>query len=198
MRKELKSKKLQELPLIQGSKDWLEFRLNKITATDACAIMGVSPWKSAEQVLFEKTSPSEEKKPNEYMQRGLDLEDIARDLFIIKSDIYVYPAVIVSKTHPWMMSSMDGVSPCYNFAVEIKTPGKRDHTIALKGEVPEKYYPQLQHQMECCELDKIYYFSFDGFDGVIVVVGRNQKYIDFMIQEEDRFFERLQKMRAAI
>lgn len=177
-----------DLAYVQGTAEWLELRKNKITATDSCIIMGASHWKTKIQLYYEKTSATKPMPPNERMQRGLDLEPIARDLFTIKTGIQVSPAVIVKG---WMMASLDGRSELGNHIVEIKCPGPLDHAKAVAGHVPDHYYPQLQHQMTVCDLDSMYYFSFDGYDGVIVEVERNFEYCEKMIEEERKFYKYL-------
>ena len=42
--------------IIQGSQEWLDLRKTKITATDACVIMGESSWKTIIQLYEEKIS----------------------------------------------------------------------------------------------------------------------------------------------
>ncbi len=174
------------LEFIQGTPEWLAFRKTKITATDACIIMGVSPWKTRRQLYDEKTA---EILPDFYMsdamRRGLELEPIARSLYSIQAGVCVEPRVIVND---WSMASLDGISDCGKFLVEIKCPGEKDHTLALAGKVPDHYYPQLQHQMYVCNVQLMHYYSFDGTDGVIVEVLRDDKYIEKMIAEEYKFY----------
>src|SRR5271155_5193386 len=172
--------------LQQGSQKWLDLRKKKITATDSCIIMGASHWKTRIQLYQEKISDSNPLYMNERMQRGIDLEPIARDLFILKMGILVYPRVIVKD---WAMASLDGISDDNKCMVEIKCPGEKDHNEALMGRIPDHYYPQLQHQMYVTDAQEMYYFSFDGLDGVIVNVKRNQVYIDKMVEEEIKFYE---------
>jgi putative phage-type endonuclease len=171
--------------LVQGSNEWLEFRKTKITATDSCVIMGASHWKTRVQLYYEKTADILPSPPNERMKRGTDLEPIARELFCIKTGNLMIPKVVVKD---WCMASLDGINE-WNEILEIKCPGDKDHAIALSGKVPDHYYPQLQHQMYVCDSDLVYYFSFDGVDGVIVNVKRDDKYIEKMIQEEKKFYE---------
>jgi hypothetical protein len=87
------------------------------------------------------------------------------------------------------MASLDGISKCGKYVVEIKCPGVVDHAIALSGCVPKHYYPQLQHQMYVCDVSKMYYFSFDGADGVICEVDRDDKYIEKLLEEEKKFYQ---------
>ena len=149
--------------------------------------MRANPWKTRIQLWEEKSKPAVFKKPTERMQRGLDLEPIARELFEMQSGIKFEPKVILHSEHDWIMASLDGMSECGRL-LEIKCPGIVDHAKALSGEVPSHYYPQLQHQMFCADVSSMFYFSFDGFDGVTVVVQRDQEYINRMFEEEKQFY----------
>lgn len=172
--------------MIQGSQEWHDLRKTKITATDACAIMGVSPWKTPLKLYNEKISQENNNFVNDAMKRGIELEPIARDLFCLKTGLTVYPKVVVND---WLMASLDGMSECGKYIVEIKCSGEKDHLIALSEKVPDHYYPQLQHQIYVCNVDFAYYFSFDGLDGCIVKVERDDKYISKMIKEEKKFYD---------
>jgi putative phage-type endonuclease len=177
---------LQISELDQGSQEWLDLRKTKITATDASIIMGANHWKTKIQLYYEKLSNNPPMLPNERMKRGLDLEPVARQLFILQTGIFVEPAVVVSD---WAMASLDGISSDGKVIVEIKCPGEKDHSIALYGKVPDHYYPQLQHQMYVTGVQLAYYFSFDGIDGVAVMVKRDDEYIEKMVEKEKKFYE---------
>jgi putative phage-type endonuclease len=172
--------------LIQGSNEWLELRKTKVTATDARVVMGVDLWKTPLRLFKEKTSNVNPFYINKKMQRGLDLEDEARELFRIKTGVEVMPKVVVKN---WTMASLDGVNQSGNFIVEIKCPGEKDHSAALSGKIPDHYYPQLQHQMFVCDVGDMYYFSYDGLDGVIIKVERDDRYIAKMLNKELEFYE---------
>lgn len=173
------------LELVQGTPQWLELRKTKITATDAAVILGASPWKTKHQLYHEKLSDAPPAPPNSYMQRGIDLEPSARELFIITSGIEVFPRVVIND---WAMASLDGMSSCEKYIVEIKCPGSKAHKMAVSGKIPDYYYPQLQHQMYVCGVQMAYYFSFDGIDGVTIEVPRDQEYIEKMVDEELKFY----------
>ncbi len=173
----------------QNTPEWLEMRRKMIGASDAPVIMGVSPWKTPGQLWKEKLFPGYDKEPNAYMKRGLLLEDKAREFFKSKTGITVQPEVAFHKSIPWMMASLDGIDDQRKSIVEIKCPGNVDHSTALGGRIPEKYFPQIQHQLAVCDLDMAYYVSFDGADGCVLTVVRNQAYIDQLIAKEERFWE---------
>lgn len=177
------------LDIEQGSEGWLELRKTKITATDASVIMGVNPWKSTYRLFQEKKNLIEKEPTNDRMQRGIELEPIARGCFNKEKGFDVEPAVIVRE---WLMASLDGISRDGSVVLEIKCPGDKDHQLALSGKIPEYYFPQLQHQMYVCDVQSMYYYSFDGKKGVCIEVQRDDEYIVKMLSEEWKFYQRLQ------
>lgn len=176
----------QILDIEQGTQEWFEFRKKHVTATDASVIMRASHWKTPLQLYHEKLSDDPPMTPNERMQRGIDLEPIARELFNIQTGLMMQPKVLV---RDWQMASLDGIDPFGQKILEIKCPGDKDHAIAVSGKIPDHYYPQIQHQMYVSDVSVAYYFSFDGLDGVIIDVKRDDKYIEKMIEEERKFYE---------
>lgn len=170
----------------QGSAEWHALRKKHITATDASIIMKSNHWKTPVQLYNEKISNEPPTPPNDAMKRGTDLEPIARELFEIQTGIEMKPSVVVKE---WAMASLDGMSYNEDLILEIKCPGPKDHAIALKGKVPDHYYPQLQHQMYVTDLKEVFYYSFDGIDGVTVVVKRDDDYIEKMLEKEKAFYE---------
>lgn len=175
---------LIEVDIEQRSPGWLELRKIKITATDAPVIMGENPWKNAQNLLGEKLGLIPPSKPNAAMKRGMDLEEKALSCFIMKTGIQLFPKVFVRE---WQMASLDGVSRDGKTVVEIKCP-MRDHLGGLNNMIPKYYYGQLQHQMHVLGIDHIFYFSFDGYDGVVVDVKKDNTYIEEMIDRELEFF----------
>jgi putative phage-type endonuclease len=180
----------------QNTPEWLALRKNYIGASDSPKIMGVSPYGTAYDLWQEKLGLVADKETSWAMQRGHNLEEPARLAFEGMTGLLTAAEV---KFHPkinYMMASIDGIDVEEKAIVEIKCPNKVDHAIATAGEVPEKYFPQLQHQLEVCELEMAYYFSFDGKTGVIVKVFRDDKYIQKLLQKEKDFWECVQEMKA--
>jgi putative phage-type endonuclease len=181
---------------IQGKPEWLALRKKHITATDANIIMGVSPWKTKLELYNEKKSDLPPTPPNERMQRGLDLESVARDYFTAITGIILLPKddprnVVFHKDYPWMMASLDGISECGQYTLEVKCPGQKDHEIALKEKIPEHYYPQNQHQIACARPKQHFYLSYTGSDNVLLKIAPEEDYIQKMIHEEKKFYDLL-------
>lgn len=181
------------LALQQNTEEWIEFRKGKIGASDSPIIMGVSPWKSSYDLWLEKLGLSEVY-TNEAMQRGHRFEASARFEFELENNFSVEPKVLVHPEYEWMIASLDGISEDGKKIVEIKCPGKDDHSQALSGKIPEKYYPQLQHQIEVSGVEKAYYFSWTTDTFVTLILERDDDYIKSMIEKEKEFYECLQQL----
>ena len=165
--------------IIVGSDQWLEIRKKYITATDMCAIMGVSKWTTPLQLYHEKTS-SVRKEQSHVMKRGLDLEEEARRLFEEKMSTFVVPKFVTKDG--WMAASLDGISED-GILVEIKCPGMEDHEKALRHVIPKHYYPQVQWQLAVTDLKLAYYFSYNPSSQIpfaTIAVGRDDEYIERM------------------
>jgi putative phage-type endonuclease len=168
---------------------WLEWRRNGIGSSDAPIIMGVSPWKTKYQLWQEKVFGLSDQKENPSMARGRELEEVARREFERIMGIGVFPKNVEHKDFPWIRASLDGIDLDGEVMVEIKCPGREDHFGASNKKVPEKYYPQCQHQLLATGLDHMFYFSFDGMEGAVVEVKRDEVYIEKLLQEESKFWD---------
>lgn len=186
------------IELEQGSEQWLEFRKNKIGASDAPIIMSASPWCTPTQLWERKMGFIPEQAESYAMSEGKLLEPIARKECERIIGQKLNPIVGQHSERDWQIASLDGINLEHTYAVEIKCPGVEDHYKASQGNVPEKYKYQLQHQMAVAELDFIYYFSFDkvahNFGGsapcnYLIEVKRDQEMIDKMLEAELKFYE---------
>lgn len=180
----------------QLTEEWYQIRKTKIGASDAPIIMGVSPWKTPYQLWEQKMGLSTEKKTTCHMQRGLDLEHIAREMYEQYKGIPISPEVVFHSNIDWMMASLDGISFDGKIIVEIKCPGEKDHLEAVEGRIPEKYYPQVQHQLAVFPADRVDYVSFRDENIAIVSVYRDEDYIDTLIQAESSFVLHMRTMTA--
>ncbi len=171
----------------QGSEAWLRFRKDRIGASEAAAIMGIDPWMTPYQSWRRKLELDPPIEENLAMRRGKELEPIAREHFNNIGGVKFMPAVVVHSEYPWMMASLDGLNETYSNSIEIKCAGQKDHQIALSGNIPEKYYPQLQHQMAVTGHATMWYISFDGENVVSTVVQRDDEYIAKLIEAEKEF-----------
>lgn len=175
--------------LQQQTPEWYEFRKSRIGASDSSTILGINPWRTARQLMEEKLGLKQPEPINERMQRGIDLEPRARQKFFEDTGYRTSPVVVVHPEYEWMMASLDGISDCKTVLVEIKCNGKKNHDLALEGKVPDYYFCQMQHQMAVTNLQRCYYYSFDGEKGVGFEVLRDDEFIANLIEKEKEFYQ---------
>ena len=144
---------------VQGSDEWLEDRKGKMTASNAQAIgangKGLETY--IYTMLAEKYSSGEEEKyTNEDMERGNELEAMARKLYELEKDVEIKEVGFV-ELDDYSGCSPDGLIGDDGL-VEIKCPNDKNYfKFLLDGKVDSKYIWQVQMQMlvtktEWCDL----------------------------------------------
>lgn len=176
-----------KIDLTPNTRRWLTFRETRVTATDISAIMGNSPWKSLATLYGQKKGLVDPEPMNEAMERGIALEGEARIWFYRKTGLLMNPEVVVCDKNARFMASLDGIDFYNTCILEIKCPGKKTIDLASKGEIPIYYRDQIQWQLNCSGVSTGYYCAYDGQDGHIIRVDRDQDYIDKMIIEAEKF-----------
>lgn len=158
------------LDLKQGSQEWLSWRRTVITATDCPAILGSSPWETNRQCWERKLGLVPEKLRTKAMERGIRLEPEARTQFIERYGINMAPAVVESTEIEFLGASLDGLSDCKRYILEVKCGGAKLQTMAAQGIVPEYYLDQIYHQLYVTGAEKCYYYCYDGKNGICIEV----------------------------
>jgi putative phage-type endonuclease len=172
--------------LEQSTKKWHIWRAEGIGASDAPAIMNENPWKSQSEVKREKLNPTLGRPMNAAMERGTQLEPIARASYCDRVGFTVYPACIQSVTYPWMRASLDGLSVEKGKVVEIKCGESVYKKAARFRQVPNYYYGQLQHALAILGYASVDFWCFlPGYEAILLEVPRDESYIVNMITEEE-------------
>lgn len=174
----------------QGSDEWLNWRGRGIGSSDAPIIMGVSPFKTVQELYEEKTNKEKkERYQNDAMARGSRLEGPARAYVEIHTSIDFEPGVHTHGVYDFIRASTDGWNEALGIVLEIKCPGKADHGTARSGQVPKKYYPQLQHLLLVTGGRGLLYFSYDGRGGHLIKVDNDFEYQEKLLQKEIKFWD---------
>jgi putative phage-type endonuclease len=154
----------------QGTDAWFQARIGKVTASRVTNIMAKtkSGYSTSRQnymmeLLCQRlTGAREEGFTNAAMQRGIDMEPIARGRYEIESDVIVAEIGLVD--HPSIenfAASPDGLVGDKGM-LEIKCPNTATHIDFIKsGKIPSKYQTQMTVQMMCAERDWCDFVSFD-------------------------------------
>ena len=154
----------------QDSAEWHVWRGKGLGSSDAPVLMYTSPWKTLHETWLEKTGLLVKKHTTNWaIERGKQYEPVARDIYNWENKCEMRPTTFVHSRYPFMRASMDGFSRRLGYGIEIKVPGKKDVAKAKRGEVPDKYYPQLQWLMSCSNSTEIDYCTLDYDHGGLLV-----------------------------
>lgn len=178
--------------LIQGTPEWHKLRRDHIGASDAPVIMGVSPFKTPHRLWEEKLGLVSSDVSNPGIEYGKKMEEPARRAYEKFTGNLVAPAVVFHPDRDYMMASLDGLTFDKKIAVEIKNVCAEDHEKAKKGIIPEKYFPQVQHQLAVLEISVLHYFSFRQGDFALVEIERDDNYIRHLYFSEEEFWKCVQ------
>lgn len=170
--------------LKQGTQAWLELRKQYVTATDAPIIMGLSPFKTPYKLWRQKMDLDPPDEETERMREGTRLEPLARKWIEKNLDLKCEPKIVFKN---FMMASLDGVTDMGNI-FEIKC-GPKSFEQAKQGIIADYYICQMQHQMVCADVQTCAYVAFDGKDGILIYVKRDQNFINEMIPKLKEFYE---------
>lgn len=160
--------------------EWLRLRRNGIGGSDAAAIMGLSPWRTAMDVWLEKTGEftEDESQDNEKMYWGTALEDVVAREFMTRTGLKVRRrnAILQHRKHHFMIANVDRLVIGHKAGLECKTTGQYSADDWTMG-VPDYYIPQVQHYMAVTGYDTWY---------VAVLIG-GQEYKHYEVPRDDGF-----------
>lgn len=194
----------------QGTPEWFSQRLGKVTASRVADVMATTksgPSASRKNYLMELlcqrlTGRREEGFTSAAMQRGIDMEPLARSAYEIDKSVIVTEAGFV--THPdcpYLGASPDGLV-AHDGLIEIKNPNTAQHVACIQsGKHDEKYYPQMQCQMACTGRQWCDFVSYDDrmpepLQLFVCRVERSDKYIAEMMESVRSFLDELEKLQA--
>lgn len=149
----------------QGSDEWLQLRWGKITGTTFKQLF-TSTWLGLlDQVVAERNSDFEltDSVVSDAMQRGNELEPIARNLYEVETFQQVQQSgFCLSSKFPFLGLSPDGWVG-YNGAIEIKCPNTATHVQHIRqNKIPSKYaYQVLCYFVVNPDLDWLDFISYD-------------------------------------
>lgn len=175
----------------QGSEEWHALRRTKIGASNAAAIVGKHPHKSSLDV-WEEMVLGKVPFVNKAMKRGMDLEEPARIELILRHGTIYEPKVVQHPENEFMIASLDGYAMCpkegSEYIVEIKCPGEKIYESAANAEIPEYWGWQIQHQLACTGLPYSSLFVYNGVEGIVLWITRNEDMIKTLIEKESEFY----------
>lgn len=176
----------KRIELVQGSQEWLDYRRLRIGASDIPIILGLSPYKTAIELYYDKIGVSEQEEI-QAMSYGKRMEPKILEGFNEDALFEFTPAVLESDENTWAICSLDGYNEEMRAFVEIKTANKKDHEIAMRKVVPGKYYPQVQWQYYVSNALIGYYCSWHKDNRIEFTVARDPSYIEMIMPNVKKF-----------
>lgn len=149
-----KSRKYLEATVVADTKnmsneEWLKARQMGIGGSDASAVVGCNPWKSAVQVYIEKKEENPKQEEAFRMKLGHKLEQTVADLFMEETGLKVknVNGILQNEKYPFAMANIDRAVVGEKAFLECKTT----NSFAAKewecDMVPVHYAMQCLHYM---------------------------------------------------
>lgn len=178
--------------------EWLKLRRQGIGGSDAAAILGMSPYKSAYSVWADKMGYLPEQPDNEAMRQGRDLEQYVAERFSeymqdngTPKRVVRLNSILRHPEHQWMQANIDRRIVGERAGLECKT--SKDLTLRRysNGEFPEEYYCQCMHYLAVTGWEKWYLaVLIYGTELKVFEIARDEDDIAALIAAESDFWHR--------
>ena len=181
----------------QRTKEWDELRRGKLTAS--CASKLVTPTGKAStqyrgeiaRIIAERMGLQEPEflKPTYWMERGINLEQQARNWFEVETNLDVHDIGFVSDEDELVGASPDGLIHEFTdrggndhwIPLELKCPKPSTHIQwLLEGTVPKDHVAQVHFQMALCAAPYAYFSSYNPEVAPLIVKVERGDYTELM------------------
>ena len=200
-----------DLEIKQGTDDWKQLRLGKVTASRVADVMSkIKTGESASRknykmdlVVERLTGIPTSSFTNAAMAWGTETEPLARMAYEVKTGSFVDQVAFCN--HPtieWFGCSPDGIIG--DGLLEIKCPNTATHIdYLLAGIPPAKYVPQMHTQMACTGAKWCDFVSFDprlpeDLQLLVVRLDRDDAYIQQIETEVKQFLDEVQQVYSQL
>lgn len=149
--------------LVQGSPEWQQYRLEKFGASEAAAMLGISPLVKRNELLHMKATGTAQEF-SDWVQKnildyGHEVEALARPLVeqMIGTDLYP-----VTCSDGRMSASCDGLTMAEDVAFEHKQWNEALASAIAAGVLPDEYMPQPQQIMMVTPARRVVFVCSNG------------------------------------
>lgn len=198
--------------IVQGSPEWMALRVGKIGGSRVADLLtegrngeSLTRRKYKNELIRERlTGRKLDTYKTPAMQRGIDLEPMARAWYEVHNNVFVDQVAIV--LHPTIeggQCSPDGLVDATNSLIEVKIPNPENHldNILTGGKQLEQYYDQVMWQLACmperefCDLVSFDPEMPDHLQGFVKRIYRDDEYIKMM---EDKVISFLSEIETIV
>jgi len=195
--------------IVQGSPEWMSLRVGKIGGSRIADLL--TEGRGGESLIRRKyknelirerlTGRKLDTYKTPAMQRGIDLEPMARAWYEVHNNVFVDQVAIV--LHPTIeggQCSPDGIVESTNSLIEIKVPNPENHldNILTNGKQLEQYHDQVMWQLACmpekeyCDLVSFDPEMPDHLQGFVKRIYRDDEYIKKMENKVILFLQEIE------
>ena len=193
--------------------EWLEWRRKGIGGSDVAAIMGISPFRTARDIYYDKLKIVSVEEEDEFddswvaKEMGNLLEPLVAKIFQKKTgfEVFQIKKMFYHPNYPFMLADVDYFVKLPDGTVAILEIKTTDDSRAVEwyrnGDkiVPVYYESQGRHYMAVTDIDRVFYCCLYGRseDNVIIrEIKRDFEYEDEMIFLEQEFWEEQVKKKV--
>lgn len=156
------AKTMKVVDLIQGTPEWLAFRAEHYPASETAIVMGLSPYTTREELMYERKTGNRKPFPEYLAKRGHESEAAARPVAQEILGDELFPATAVCSQDERFSASFDGITMCGDMIWEHKLWSEKLAASVLDGAIPKHYYLQVQHQLMVSGATKCLFMTSDG------------------------------------
>ncbi len=189
--------------------EWLEYRRRGIGGSDAASILGVSPFKTARDLYYDKLKIATYEDPEDnWVQKKMGhlLEDLVAEIFHVRTgfEIYQVKKMFYHPHYTFMLADVDYFITLPNGETAILEIKTTNHNATEswwrdgKETVPVNYEIQGRHYMAVMNLNHVYFCCLYGNkeeETLIRHIERDMDYESELIAFEDDFWNGYVKRR---
>ena len=181
---------------------WLEYRRKGLGGSDAAAVLGISPFRTARDLYWDKLNVVSDDDAGNWvaLEVGNLLEPLVAKIFAHKTGLKVYQrkCMFQHPLYPWMLADLDYLveMPDGSTAIlECKTTNyhARDHWWYDGREIVPVYYEvQGRHYMATMNIDRVYFCCLYGNneeEAIIRHIDRDLAYEQELVFLEENFWK---------
>lgn len=183
-------------------KEWLDYRRQGIGGSDAAAVLGISPWRTARDLYYDKLNIATADDDENWVAKAVGqlLEPLVAKVFERQTGLRVHrmPYLFRHPHHPWMLADLDylvDLPDGTNAILECKTTNHGAKELWWNNgaeAVPPYYRTQGCHYMAVVNLNRVYFCCLYGNteeEVIIRRVDRDRAYEAELIAMEQDFWQ---------
>lgn len=182
---------------------WVEARKGSIGGSDAAAIVGLNPYKSAYALWAEKSGKVEPEdiSAKEAVRLGHELEPYVARRFteITGKKVRRENYILKNTDYPWAHANVDRLVIGEKAGLECKTTSALSLGKFKNGEYPATYYVQCVHYLAVTGLDRWYLCVLIGNQEVrVFTIERDEDEIKALMDMEGQFWAQVEDGTAPL